>query len=40
MNIHRENMILRYYIMEEHGDLWDKFEDLLLEGYFEEAEEE
>jgi hypothetical protein len=40
MNIHREAWILRNWIMMEHGELWDLFEDLLCEGYFEEVEEE
>jgi hypothetical protein len=39
MNINIENMILRHWIMIEHGELWDKFEDLLIEGYFEVLKE-
>tara|TARA_Y100000361_G_C11145154_1_gene337550 strand:- start:855 stop:974 length:120 start_codon:yes stop_codon:yes gene_type:complete len=39
MNIRTENMILRCWIHEEHPEIWNLFEDLLMEGYFEEVEE-
>jgi len=35
MSINQENMLLRHWIQLEHSDLWDLFEDLIKNKYFE-----
>ncbi len=38
LTIAKEAMLMRNWIMAEYPDLWDKFEDLLSEGYFDMEE--